>query len=265
MASRSDSSLHSSNANRNFIAVARGSDLVVIRVVGKGNMVNAPALADFADEQRKAGFSRFVFDMERCLGLDSTFMGVMVGMHASVASESGSHQKIVEKPRRRSTPPQDEPAACSAASGGDDSELIPLTPEEAARALRETMGDIEADSASGTGVGSGGAKILTSEPAQPDTTPEPTESTPGVISAVNVPTHVQELMAMLGVDKFVKMRGSCDLGQLETTILPEKNIPPNERRRLILKAHETLVEIDKRNEVQFGAFLKTLSSELAKE
>ena len=264
MASRSDPSSPSPNANRNFIAVARGSDLVVIRVVGKGNMVNAPALADFADEQRKAGFSRFVFDMERCQGLDSTFMGVMVGMHASVASESGSHQKIVDKPRRRSTPPQDEPAARSAA--GDDSDMIPLTPEEAARALRESMGGFDSDSAEstgGTGSGSGGAKILTSEPARPD--PEPADSTQGVISAVNVPAHVQELMAMLGVDKFVKMRGSCDLGQLETTILPEKNIPANERRRLILKAHETLVEIDKRNEVQFGAFLKTLSSELSKE
>ena len=258
MASRSDSS-SSANASRNFIAVARGSDLVVIRVVGKGNMVNAPALADFADEQRKAGFSRFVFDMERCQGLDSTFMGVMVGMHASVASESGSHQKVLEKPRRRNTPPQDEPAARSAA--GDDSDLVPLTPEEAARALRETMDD--SDAATGSGSGSGGAKILTSEPARPE--PDTTDSGQGVISAVNVPAHVQELMAMLGVDKFVKMRGACDLRQLETTILPEKNIPPNERRRLILKAHETLVEIDKRNEVQFGAFLKTLSSELAKE
>ncbi len=263
MPSRSDSSSSSSaNASRNFIAVARGSDLVVIRVVGKGNMVNAPALADFADEQRKAGFSRFVFDMERCQGLDSTFMGVMVGMHASVASESGSLQKVVDKPRRRPAPPHDEPAARSAAAGDVEDDLVPLTPEEAARALRETMGDGEVDS--GTGSGSGGAKILTSEPVR---TPEPdaADSAQGVISAVNVPSHVQDLMAMLGVDKFVKMRGSCDLGQLEMTILPEKNIPANERRRLILKAHETLVEIDKRNEVQFGAFLKTLSSELAKE
>src|SRR4029079_16061753 len=45
----------------NYVAVARGSDLVVIRVVGKGNLLNAPALADFAEEQRRAGFKRSLF------------------------------------------------------------------------------------------------------------------------------------------------------------------------------------------------------------
>jgi two-component sensor histidine kinase len=38
----------------------------------------------------------------------------------------------------------------------------------------------------------------------------------------------------------------------------------DKRRALVLKAHENLVEIDKRNEVQFGAFLKSLSAELSR-
>jgi hypothetical protein len=272
MASQSDPTSHSekpnpsrhdTNASRNYIAVARGSDLVVIRVVGKGNMVNAPALADFADEQRKAGFSRFVFDMERCLGLDSTFMGVMVGMHASVASESGSMQKIVDRPSRRtSSPAQDEPAA-RAASGADD-DAVPMTPEEAARALNETREERDERHQRNAIAAAAAAtpSLFGNEPVAPESD---NAASSGVISAVNVPQNVKELMAMLGVDKFVKMRGICELGQLEMTILPEKLIPPNERRRLILKAHETLVEIDKRNEVQFGAFLKTLSAELSKE
>jgi hypothetical protein len=248
----SSSSARNDAASRNFIAVARGSDLVVIRVVGKGNMVNAPALADFADEQRKLGFSRFVFDMERCQGLDSTFMGVMVGMHAAVASESGELKKVIVESRRPAAPPKDEPAAQAAASmvgAGDD--MTPMNPEDAARELAEKFPDRPA--------------AAESQRPAPEPVPAAAEAAPSLISAVNVPSHVQDLMSMLGVDKFVRMRGNCELGQLETTILPEKQINPTERRRLILKAHETLVEIDKRNEAQFGAFLKTLSSELAKE
>jgi len=201
-------------ASRDFIAVARGSDLVVIRVVGSGNMLTAPGLADFADEQRKHGYRRFVFDMERCTRLDSTFMGVMVGM-SSGRSESGKLK-----------------AQSSA-------ELVAVDPDDAAAELRKTLA-----------TGTGGL---------------PTASEDCLLSAVNVSEDLRGLMAMLGVDKFVKLRGACELKQLETTILPEKQLPPNDRRRLILKAHETLVEIDKRNEAQFGAFLKSLSAELAQE
>ena len=52
--------------------------------------------------------------------------------------------------------------------------------------------------------------------------------------------------------------------KLEMTILPEKAISPLERHQLIYKAHEQLVEIDKRNAVQFGDLLKSLSEELGK-
>jgi anti-anti-sigma regulatory factor len=205
-------------ALRDYIAVARGSDLVVIRVVGSGNMLTAPGLSEFAEEQIKAGFKRFVFDLERCRGLDSTFMGVMVGLYSSSSATFGLHAKVNVL--------------------GED--LSPLSPEEAARELKASLARPE--------------KTVEDVPANTDSQ----------ISAVNVPPEIKNLMAMLGVDKFVKIRGVCDLKQLETTILPEKIMAPNERRKLILKAHETLVEIDKRNEAQFGAFLKSLSSELAK-
>ena len=207
---------------RDYIAVARGSDLVVIRVVGAGNMLTAPSLAEFAEEQRKAGFKRFVFDLERCKGLDSTFMGVMVGMYTAAKTESGLHSKT-------------EPT---------NDLLEPMTPEEAATELKEH-------------VHPPGCPL-------PNST-EPQTAVDSQISAVNVSTDIKNLMGMLGVDKFVKVRGVCDLKQLETTILPEKVMAPAERRKLILKAHETLVEVDKRNEAQFGAFLKSLSAELAKD
>ena len=86
---------------------------------------------------------------------------------------------------------------------------------------------------------------------------------PAIDTILRMGSGGPDLLSMLGVDKFVKLRGSCDLSKLETTILPEKAISPLERQQLILKAHEQLVEIDKRNEAQFGDLLKTLSEELA--
>jgi hypothetical protein len=217
-------------------------------VIGKGNMLTAPALSEFAEEQRRAGFTRFLFDMERCDGLDSTFMGVMVGMHAALASDSGRMAKVVVPEDMKHRLPQDEPAARQAVAG-DQPEMTALNPQEALKELEERFhGKPDVDA-----------------PPQSPTTETDETATSGVVSAVNVSAAVRDLMAMLGVDKFVKTRGSCDLKQLETTILPEKNLPANERRKLILKAHETLVDIDKRNEAQFGAFLKALSSELSKD
>jgi len=214
---------------RDYIAVARGSDLVVIKVIGAGNMITAPALADFAEEQRKYGFRKFVFDLERCTRLDSTFMGVMVGMYHGGKKEAAKPAADVVVP--------DAPHG-----------LEPVSPQEAIAELRRKFNQ---EPASADPASDSGSREATPNDCQ--------------LSAVNVTSEIRNLMAMLGVDKFVKMRGSCDLKQLETTILPEKNLPAADRRRLIYKAHETLVEIDKRNEAQFGSFLKTLSAELARE
>jgi len=84
------------------------------------------------------------------------------------------------------------------------------------------------------------------------------------VIAVNVSVEVKELMNILGVDKFVRIGGTVELGSLETAVLPGKEMASDKRRALVLKAHENLVEIDKRNEAQFGAFLKSLSAELSR-
>lgn len=213
-------------SGRDYIAVARGADLVVIRVVGRGNMLNAPALSDFAEQQRKAGFTRFVFDLERCGGLDSTFMGVMVGIHNTGESKAMRLTDAVTPPKLNTD------------------EAVELSPEEAARELQSLLSQSATPPAEKP---SSGGSVMTS------------------VTAVNVSNEVRQLMAMLGVDAFVKIRGTADLTQLETTVLPEKPLTPDERRRLILKAHETLVDVDRRNEAQFGAFLRTLASELSRD
>jgi len=232
-----DGARNGSGIVRDYIAVARGSDLVVIRVIGSGNMLTAPALAEFAEEQRKAGFKRFVFDLERCRGLDSTFMGVMVGMHAALRGESGRHALPTAVPA---------PPAAPVAAEHARQAVQPMTPAEAVATLKELLAQPVPAS----------AEESKAPPAGP---------LAGAVTAVNVPPDIAALMSMLGVDKFVKLRGTYDLRQLETTILPEKNLAPTEQHRLILQAHDNLVEIDKRNEARFGAFLKSLSLALAQE
>src|SRR5439155_7094523 len=118
---------------------------------------------------------------ERCHGADSTFRGVMAGMQSALKPDSD--QKI-----------QPVSAAPPAAEI-----LEPINPQEAAARLREELArSTEPQAAQPVQSGSGGD---------------------GIISAVNVSPEVRDLMNMLGVDKFVKLRGSCDLKQLETTIL----------------------------------------------
>jgi hypothetical protein len=216
---------------RDYIAVARGSDLVVVRVVGKGSMLTAPALAAFAEDQRRAGFKRFVFDLERCRGLDSTFMGVMVGIHTAL--EPGKPGDAA------GTPVPQAAAPC-------EQNLDPLSPEEAADMLNQLFTSQAA------------LQPLQSPPAQ-------RSAGPAVVCAVNVPPDVRNLMTMLGVDRFVKLHGTCDLKQIETTILAEKNVTPEQHHRLILQAHKNLVEIDQRNQAQFGPFLQSLSAAIAQD
>ena len=212
----------------NYVAVARGRDLVVIRVIGRGNMLNAPALQEFAEEQRKAGYTQFLFDFERCGGLDSTFMGVMVGMQS--AGDSGRYAAVSVPALVKADQPK------NTGSPDETAELMPMSPEEALAALANE------------GIG---------YKRQP--------SPPASVSVVNASKEIQALLAMLGVDKFVKMRGTCDVSKLETTILPEKAISPLERQELIFKAHEQLVEIDRRNEAHFGEFRRSLAEELGRK
>ncbi len=214
---------------KNNILVARGTDLVVVRVVGSGNMVTAPVLHDFAEQELTAGFRRFVFDLGLCRGLDSTFMGCMVGLSNKVNGD-------------------DEREAESASPGAEPQEL---TPEEALKELQDFFHHHT------------GKKAGMEEGSEGEGDNEgPSDS---YVIAVNVSAECRELMNILGVDNFVRIKGDVDLNQLEMATLAEKAIPVEERRKLILRAHENLVEIDQRNEAKFGAFLRTLSEELAKE
>jgi hypothetical protein len=154
--------------------VARTEDTVILCPVGLGNMKIAMGLMAFTTAMLKSGFSRFVFDLSRCKGLDSTFMGAMVGL----AAQSEEHG--------------------------------------------------------------------------------------GATSVVNAGNSNLELLQIVGADKFLRLKGEYQMEDIEYERLDVASPSPERRLELVKKAHENLVDIDKRNAQRFGAFLRQLSKELAK-
>ena len=70
------------------ISVARiGEGTLLVRVKGLGSMNNALPLAEFAESE--ADLIRFAVDLSECEGMDSTFMGTIVGIAQSVREKPG--------------------------------------------------------------------------------------------------------------------------------------------------------------------------------
>ncbi len=62
------------------IQVGVNGPVVWVRVAGRGNFLNSGSLKEFAREMVNRGHREFVFDLEECVMMDSTFMGTMAGM-----------------------------------------------------------------------------------------------------------------------------------------------------------------------------------------
>lgn len=55
-------------------------DHVAVRILGKANYLNCGNFRDFIDGMLQQGHRRFVFDLEACCGMDSTFLGILAGL-----------------------------------------------------------------------------------------------------------------------------------------------------------------------------------------
>lgn len=62
------------------IQVGVNGPSVWVRVAGRGSFLNSGSLKEFAREMVNRGFRDFVFDLQDCVMMDSTFMGTMAGM-----------------------------------------------------------------------------------------------------------------------------------------------------------------------------------------
>ncbi|MCX7806169.1 MAG: hypothetical protein N3A38_13410 [Planctomycetota bacterium] len=233
------------------IYVARAGTTVYIRVLGVGNLATAPALFDFAERQRADGYREFVFDLAECRGFDSSFMGTIVGIAAGLRAEArGTGAAYPEDAPRADEGGPGAGTPADASSGGEE----PRTPGG------NRTGE------NGNGKPSGRTE---GQPADSRVQGETADGTPreprhGFVAMVNVSQECLEMLQILGADRFVRLGGKADLSGLEMTKLPDGYLSREERVRLIMKAHESLVEMDRRNEARFGAFLRQLASELGK-
>lgn len=62
------------------ILVARSGDLGFVKVVGRGSFQNSGCLKAFYLQLLKEGVSRFIIDLGACTYLDSTFLGILLGL-----------------------------------------------------------------------------------------------------------------------------------------------------------------------------------------
>jgi len=67
-------------AQDDSLSVATGESCVFIRVTGRGSHKTSPALKAFCSTMMEKGYRLFIFDLEHCVSMDSTFMGVLAGI-----------------------------------------------------------------------------------------------------------------------------------------------------------------------------------------
>ncbi|MBL4847007.1 MAG: STAS domain-containing protein [Planctomycetes bacterium] len=60
--------------------IARSDNAIYVRVEGLGSMNNASALDAFAEREIEDGAEQFILDLSDCTGVDSTFMGTLLGL-----------------------------------------------------------------------------------------------------------------------------------------------------------------------------------------
>jgi len=77
------------------IQVGVNGPSVWVRVAGRGSFLNSGSLKEFAREMVNRGFRDFVFDLQDCVMMDSTFMGTMAGMALRLKELGQGHVRVI--------------------------------------------------------------------------------------------------------------------------------------------------------------------------
>lgn len=147
--------------------IARSRDAVYVRVHGLGNMNNCMTFKEFIDRMQSEGYRTFVIDLAECRGIDSTFMGILLGLRDGLV-------------------------------------------------------------------------------------------------VVNANPHCRRQMESIGLHRVLKIQDEAATlpPGLELKELPDAECDPVARLKLIMKAHQDLIAIDRQNEARFGAFLRDIAKNL---
>lgn len=66
-----------------------------MKVEGKGSFLNSGNLKEFTREMINRGYREFVIDLEKCVMMDSTFMGTMAGVALRLKELGHGHLHVV--------------------------------------------------------------------------------------------------------------------------------------------------------------------------
>ncbi|MFA5688254.1 MAG: STAS domain-containing protein [Kiritimatiellales bacterium] len=87
---------------RNDLQAAITADTVFIRVVGRGSFQVSAALKQFINEySAKDRIAAVVIDLAECIGMDSTFMGVLAGLAWRLSKQNKKIELINVSPKNR--------------------------------------------------------------------------------------------------------------------------------------------------------------------
>jgi len=81
--------------------IARCDETVYVRVNGLANMANAPLLDELLRVEIAQGARRACIDLSACQGMDSTFMGLLVGYAGTFGDHNG--QLVLVNPAAENT------------------------------------------------------------------------------------------------------------------------------------------------------------------
>lgn len=85
----SASSVSKDADSQDQIQVAVGDDTGYAKVTGRGSYKVSGSMKTFAGRLMDMGKTRLVVDLRDCVGMDSTFMGVLAGISQRLRKESG--------------------------------------------------------------------------------------------------------------------------------------------------------------------------------
>ena len=68
---------------------------VWVKVEGKGSFLNSGNFKEFARQMVERGYREFVVDLDKCVMLDSTFMGTMAGVALRLKELGQGHLRVV--------------------------------------------------------------------------------------------------------------------------------------------------------------------------
>lgn len=77
------------------LLVAIQGPTALVRVRGRGSFKTAPALREFGHAAVARGCERIILDMDECIGMDSTFMGVMAGLCMQLKTENAGAMVVM--------------------------------------------------------------------------------------------------------------------------------------------------------------------------